>query len=88
MKPVSYGDVIMSAVDEDSTLLSGLGIDIIKADITNVDVSDSKIEANGKIYFTENIDFPKEEQRYMCEKTMILSSTLMFWATQKLFMIL
>ncbi len=56
MKPVSYGDVIMSAVDEDSTLLSGLGIDIIKADITNVDVSDSKIEANGKIYFTENID--------------------------------
>lgn len=56
MKPVSYGDDIMSAVDEDSTLLSGLGIDIIKADITNVDVSNSKIEANGNIYFTENID--------------------------------
>lgn len=56
MKPVSYGDDIMSAVVEDSTLLTGIGIVIKKVDITKVDVSNSRIEADGTIYFTENID--------------------------------
>lgn len=56
MKPIAFGDEYTMAIDENNTLLTQSGIDIIKAGITEVDVWNSRITANGTTYLTENID--------------------------------
>lgn len=56
MKPISYDGIASGKIDENSNLLTQSGFNVKKVDITKVDTLNSRIEANGEIYNTENVD--------------------------------